>query len=83
MMKMLFYIALMSMALSGVSYAKGHPKPPPSKVIEIKHVLRIQGRVQKPRVTFILERQKIKYHGIPLKEDFLKKVETPLLEDRF
>ncbi len=82
MVRMLFYIALASMALAGTAYAKGRPAPPPGKVIKM-NVLRIKGRVQKPRVTFILERQKIKYKGIPLKEDFLKKVETPLQEDMF
>jgi len=80
MFKMLFYMMII-IGLSGTAYAKTKVKPS-NKVINMGELV-VKGKVQKPRVMYILNKGKIKYKGIPLKEDFLKKVEDPLLEDRF
>ena len=78
---MTFAIAL---ACGTAAMAKGgDAKTQGRKVIEIKDVLVVEGKVQKPRVMYILDKAKIKYRGIPLREDFLKRVELPLQEDRF
>lgn len=46
----------------------------PTKVIEMD-VLEVIGKVQKPRVYYVIGRGELKYHGLPLERDLLKEVE--------
>lgn len=80
MLRALFYIIII-LGLAGGAYAKTKVKPP-GRIINMGELV-IKGRVQKPRVMYILDKGKIKYQGIPLKDDFLKKVEVPMQEDLF
>ncbi len=38
-------------------------------------VLEVVGKVQKPRVYYVIGRGELTYHGIPLDRDLLKEVE--------
>jgi len=46
----------------------------PAKVIEMD-VLEVVGKVQKPRVYYVIGRGELKYQGLPLERDLLKEVE--------
>ncbi len=46
----------------------------PTKVIEMD-VLEVIGKVQKPRVYYVIGRGELKYHALPLERDLLKEVE--------
>ena len=81
MLRALFYTILI-LGFAGTVYAKSGKPKPPGRVIEMGELV-VKGRVQKPRVMYILDKGKIDYQGIPLKEDFLKKVEVPIKEDWF
>ena len=76
-------IVLGVISLAGPLAAKGKAKRAPVKVMDIKDALVVKGKVLKPRVMYILNKGRIKYRGIPLREDFIKRVELPLKEDRF
>ena len=82
MRKLFVLIFLGLMSFGGTVAAKGK-KPMHGNVLEIKDALVVKGKVMKPRVMLILSKAKIKYRGIPLREDFIKRVELPLKEDRF
>lgn len=49
----------------------------PTKVIEMD-TLEVIGKVQKPRVYYVIGRGKLEYHLIPLERDLLKEVEKTL-----
>lgn len=57
---------------SGGGGARARRKP--TKVIEMD-VLEVIGKVQKPRVYYVIGRGELKYHGLPLERDLLKEVE--------
>ncbi len=59
-------------AAGGERGARARRKP--TKVIEMD-VLEVIGKVQKPRVYYVIGRGELKYHGLPLERDLLKEVE--------
>lgn len=46
----------------------------PTKVIEMD-ILEVIGKVQKPRVYYVIGRGELTYHGLPLERDLLKEIE--------
>jgi len=46
----------------------------PQKVIEME-TLEVLGKVQKPRVYYLIGRGELKYEGLPMDRDLLKEVE--------
>lgn len=59
-------------ATGGEREARARRKP--TRVIEMD-VLEVIGKVQKPRVYYVIGRGELKYHGLPLERDLLKEVE--------
>jgi len=50
------------------------PRRGPQKVIEMD-TLEVLGKVQKPRVYYLIGRGELKYEGLPMDRDLLKEVE--------
>ena len=60
-------------ALTSVSFAA--PKPPPSTAPTIDlGEMRVEGKISKPQVFYVLGRRAVSYRGIKLRRDFVPRI---------